>query len=460
MPVLHGVPQKLSDAASVFSVLSPDQKQIAFPRSNGDNKSTIVVADIDGANEREIVVRPSDQFIDVESLTWSADGQWIAFGAATGTSKVDSSNRSFEVFVARLADGQVEQLTTLDWNSVDALEWLTDGAGLIAIGRDHSQTNTSSLWLVDYPSGKIRRMSRDVNRYAWASTSGNPDVVITIQSEAETNLWMTTGDDFGTAKQITFSSSGRQDGWYGLDWTPDDRLIYTAWMDESLTLWIADADGNAATQLTSVGFRDARPTVSADGKFVVFESNRSGIKEIWKVDTDGSNLQQVTADGGNSSPSVTPDGLWVVYRHTADGKDSLWRIPLAGGAPVQISDKNVVIPRLSPDGKLIACGANVDGGAKLLIFRVEGGEPVKVFDVPETRNFRYSLRWSLDGSAVFYPDEVNGIWQQNIAGGEAKRLRGIPPERAFTFAWSRDGKRFTFGRQREERDAVLISNFR
>ena len=461
MPVLRGVPQKLSDAASVFSVLSPDEKYIAFPRNNNESdSSTLVVAEIGGSNEREIVARPSDQFIEEESLTWSADGQSIAFSAATGATKADSSNRSFEVFVARLADGRVEQLTKSDWNRVDSLDWLKDGSGLVATGRDPHQINTSSLWMVDYPSGSVRRLSRDVNRYAWSSTSGDSRSLVTIESEAETHLWLAQSADPASASQITFSSSGRQDGWYGLDWTPDDRIVFTAWIDQSLTLWTADADGSNATQLTSVGFRDSRPVVSADGKFVVFESNRSVAKELWKIDIDGSNLQQLTADGGNSSPSVTPDGMWVVYRHSVNGKASLWRMPLSGGLAVQISDASVILSSVSPDGKLVACAADVGNGTKLVVYRIDGGEPFKVFDVPATRNFRYSLKWSPDNSAVLYPDEVNGIWQQNLAGGEPSRLKGLPPERTFAFAWSRDGKRFTFGRQHEERDAVLISNFR
>jgi len=343
---------------------------------------------------------------------------------------------------------------------VDSLDWLKDGSGLVATGRDPHQINTSSLWMVDYPSGSVRRLSRDVNRYAWSSTSGDSRSLVTIESEAETHLWLAQSADPASASQITFSSSGRQDGWYGLDWTPDDRIVFTAWIDQSLTLWTADADGSNATQLTSVGFRDSRPVVSADGKFVVFESNRSVAKELWKIDIDGSNLQQLTADGGNSSPSVTPDGMWVVYRHSVNGKASLWRMPLSGGPAVQISDASVILSSVSPDGKLVACAADVGNGTKLVVYRIDGGEPFKVFDVPATRNFRYSLKWSPDNSAVLYPDEVNGIWQQNLAGGEPSRLKGLPPERTFAFAWSRDGKRFTFGRQHEERDAVLISNFR
>jgi Tol biopolymer transport system component/DNA-binding winged helix-turn-helix (wHTH) protein len=457
MPVLPGVPQKLNDSASVFAVLSPDEKQIAFPRRTS-HRSSIVIADLDGTNEREVAIRPPDQFIDLESLSWSAENS-IAFSAAAGHRRNDSSKRTFEVFVVRLEDGSVRQVTQREWNRITPVEWLKDGAGLVAVASSSEQLNTSSLWLID-SKGEAQRLSRDVNRYAWLSVAADSTTLATVQSQHETNIWLALEDKFSAATQITHSSSGRQDGWYGTDWTPDGRILYTAWIGESLTIWVMDANGENSRQLTSIGFRDERPVATADGKFVVFESNRSGTTEIWRMEIDGSNLQRLTADGGNSHASVTPDGRWVIYRHVNEPKSSLWRVSLNGGESVLIVDKDIDVPRVSPDGKLIACSGSFDGETKVAVYPVEGGEPLKLFRVPKTPNFRYWLNWSPDGKFISYPDAMNGIWMQSLDGGEPTRLEGIPVERTFSYAWSRDGKQFALGRQRETRDAVLIRDFR
>jgi Tol biopolymer transport system component/DNA-binding winged helix-turn-helix (wHTH) protein len=461
-PIVGGVPQKLGDRVSMYAAISPDEKLIAFPQWNDDRTSVLMVAALDGSNEREIVRRPGDRSIDSDSLSWSPDGTTVAFSATTGSSKTDASRSTCEIFLANVNNATVEQMPSLEWNRVMLTRWLSDSSGLIIVGRDQSQQNTSSVWSVDVRSGKAARISRDANRYAgYLTLSGDGSKMVAIQFEPQSNLWVGSPDDPSAASQITFSTSGRQDGWYGMDWAADDRLVYTAWIDESLTIWSAAADGSDAKQLTSIGFRDRKPVVTPDGRFVVFESNRSGSQEIWRINIDGADLQQLTRTRENSDPSVTTDGGWIVYRHDEDPKSSIWRIPIGGGEPVLVIDQDATVPRVSPDGRHVAFGATREGKMKLVLVRLDGMSDESVaFDVPETYNFRYSLHWTPDSRFVTYPDEANGVWQQSIDGGPPTRMPGLPAERIFSYAWSRDGKSFAYGRQREVRDAVLISNFR
>jgi Tol biopolymer transport system component len=52
-------------------------------------------------------------------------------------------------------------------------------------------------------------------------------------------------------------------------------------------------------QLTNDPFGDSGPAWSPDGKRIAFHSNRGGKGDIWTVNVDGSNLQQVTDDAGD-----------------------------------------------------------------------------------------------------------------------------------------------------------------
>lgn len=455
MPLLGGVPQKLVQGVSVYAVVSPDEKQIAFVRGNRENKtSALVIANLDGSAEREIVARPAGQAIASFSLAWSADGALVAFGAASGKDK------SQEIFAANAADDSVKQITSLEWIVLSRLDWLKDGSGLVASARDKNGFAANQIWQIDYESGKAQKITHDLQHYgSTSSLSADSNALIAIQAFRESNIWIAPAENLAAARQITFGSSGNE-GWFGIDWTADGKIIYTARIDQSLTLWTIDANGERAKQLTSAGFLDEKPTATADGKYIVFQSNRSGATEIWRMNSDGADLRQLTFDGGNSVPHSTPDGKTIVYTHKSGGTNSAWRVSIEGGEAVQITDAEIYNARVSPDGNFIACGYKDNGKTKLAIVPLTGGAPLKLFDVPPTYNFDFSIRWSPDGRFICYRDWANGVWSQAIDGGAPKLLEGLPEEKLYQYDWSPDGKQFAFTRGREVRDVVLISDFR
>ncbi|MCB0139409.1 MAG: PD40 domain-containing protein, partial [Caldilineaceae bacterium] len=51
-----------------------------------------------------------------------------------------------------------------------------------------------------------------------------------------------------------------------------------------------------------------------DGQTIYFNSVRSGLMQIWRMNADGSNQQQVTNDEYNNwFPHVSPDGRWIAF---------------------------------------------------------------------------------------------------------------------------------------------------
>ncbi|MEN6521179.1 MAG: hypothetical protein ABFD46_08530 [Armatimonadota bacterium] len=74
---------------------------------------------------------------------------------------------------------------------------------------------------------------------------------------------------------------------------------------------------------------DKQPIWSPDGKRIAFVSNRllpenapDGSSNIWVVDVDGSNMQQITYQGSNQFPSWSPDGQKIIFQ---SGK-SIWQV--------------------------------------------------------------------------------------------------------------------------------------
>ena len=222
-----------------------------------------------------------------------------------------------------------------------------------------------------------------------------------------------------------------------------------------------DADGANAKELTPAGNDETVPSVTGDGRFIVFQSNRGGGSDIWRTNIDGTDPKRLTTCGQNVQPSVAPDGKWVVYKSTCESDAGVWRVSIDGrgdgGQPKRLTDRSASWPWVSPDSKWVACEySQAAGKEQLAMIPIEGGPPTKVFDLPPLANFRYGIRWSSDGKAITYRDWGSGLWRQPVAGGAPQRIPGLPDEKIYSYGWSRDGKMFAFTRGTEIRDVVLI----
>jgi len=79
---------------------------------------------------------------------------------------------------------------------------------------------------------------------------------------------------------------------------------------------VVDRDGKNWHDVTNDKFFDRYPRWSPDGKKIVFTSDRSGRYEIWTIDPDGTNLQQISFDspGDASFPLWSPDGSRILFQ--------------------------------------------------------------------------------------------------------------------------------------------------
>ena len=59
---------------------------------------------------------------------------------------------------------------------------------------------------------------------------------------------------------------------------------------------------------------DDGPEYSSDGKYIYFNSERSGTMQIWRMQPDGSGQEQIMSDDFNNwFPHISPDGPWMVF---------------------------------------------------------------------------------------------------------------------------------------------------
>jgi Tol biopolymer transport system component len=107
-----------------------------------------------------------------------------------------------------------------------------------------------------------------------------------------------------------------QDENYDAVWSPDgSAIIFTSDRGGSADLYRVKPDGSGFKQLTDSPAYDDQPSLSPDGRTIVFVSSRaSGFANLWTIDVVTKETRALTTgNGGDFRPSWSPDGTWIAF---------------------------------------------------------------------------------------------------------------------------------------------------
>ena len=452
MPAFGGIPQKLISGVDSIVSISPDGNRLAFKRDYTPTESAVIVANSDGTGEKRLATRVSPSFF--IGITWSPDGEKLS---CVGRSR-DEAGDYYELVDISMDGVEQKIITDRRWGWIGDAYWLPDGRGLVMTGAAN-RGGPIHVWQVSFPDGKSRRITSGLNSYLGLSITKDSSAIVTTQIDNITNLYIQEAFNSASVKQIT-TGSARNDGWCGLAWTPGGKIVYSSDASGRSDIWMMDPDGSNQQQLTEgLGSSVRGLSVSPDGRYIVFVSSReSGSSHVWRVDIDGSNAKRLTFGSPRFNPFFSPDGKSVFC---LDGEDipQASRVPTDGGElePLQ-RPLSAIVPRgFSPDGKFFAYKpADLKlNMRKLEIARSEDGQLVKILNLPR------NIQWTPDGKAITYidnPNRLSNLWLQAIDDTPAIKLTDFKEYRITAFAWSRDGKYIVFSRGFEASDIVLITD--
>ena len=381
---------------------SPDGKRIAYSTGIGPN---ITIVPVDGGPATQLTgVR------DVYSLSWSPDGTRLAgvsenpvfvFGSAYFGNELASS-----IWVVPV-NGDPAVRVTADQHLNTSPAWGPEGRHL--------------FWVSD------RGGSRDVYRIR-VNASGAPE------GEAER---LTTGAD---AHTITLSADGKHLAYARF------RTFSNIWsipVSPARVISIADA-----RPLTTGDQSIEEVDVTRDGKWLVFNSDRSGSWQIYKMPTGGGEAIQLTTDSaGAYSPAWSPDGRQIAFHSMRAGNRDLYTMAADGSGLVQrtSSRSHELDPTWSPDGhELLAEVIPADGesgaastflaASTFVLVPLDGGA-MRTISVPGD-----FARWSPVEDLIAY-HSADGLRVMSSAGASRLLVPNSPTgEEAFYAAWSPDGK--------------------
>ena len=265
------------------------------------------------------------------------------------------------------------------------------------------------IFVQDLDTGSFRRVSPGTGRTTCAYFHPTKDRIIFASSHLNPE-----------ARAIQAAEYKQRDD----DRKAGVRRRYSWDFDPFMDIFEADPDGSDLKQLTTAKGYDAEGSYSADGKQIVFTSNRDGNLELYTMNADGSNVKKLTdaPDCYNGGPFFSPSADRVIFRADRDEKDRLqiYVINSDGTGEKQLTDNPKWVywaPYWYKDGKHIIYTAadHSDPTARpnydLYWMNVETGKTTRITHAP-----------GQDVLPVFSPDGKKLMWTSSRDGRQPTQL--------------------------------------
>jgi len=421
-----GNPIKLTTSPAVAwgavdPVWSPDDRWIAYRRNRPDGSDLMVIPPL-GGPERVL----ADLTGTADLSAWTPDGKWVAFP------QMDSPVFS-SIWAMDIETGERRRLTTFTTKAGGAMTALGDSRPAFSPdGR--SMAFCRQTWDAIYqlyiqpvtrdlqPDGNPKLVTDRAYAYIDGPPTWTPNGRELVYSAGRPNfLWRVAVSGGQAPRKLSYPANALEPAIAG----KPPRLAYP-WQTTNSNLWRLDARTGGRKLLiasaSSVGGQNLHPQYSPDGQKIAFDSERSGSREVWTCDADGSNCQQLTAFGGpmGGHPRWSPDSRWIAVDSRASGNPEIYVIAADGGAPRRLTStpNNNVLPSWSHDGRSIYFASDRSGRYEVWKMSRDGGEAMQV-----TQAGGYASFESPDGRYLYYtkfiPPQLVPATAYAVAGGGA-----------------------------------------
>ncbi len=242
--------------------------------------------------------------------------------------------------------------------------------------------------------------------------------------------------------------------------TEAGRIAFYSNRDGDFEIYVMNADGTGAKNLTDNSAWDAAPSWSPDGRRIVFQSDRDGDVEIYVMNADGTGAKKLTDNSArDAAPSWSPDGRRIVFQSDRDGGWEIYVMNADGTGAKKLTDNSAEdwSPGWSPDGRHIAFDSNRDGDVEIYVMNADGSGAKKLTD-NSARDGGPS--WSPDGQRIAFDSNRDGdveIYVMNADGTGAKKLTDNSAE-DWSPGWSPDGRHIVFDSNRDGDVEIYVMN--
>jgi len=233
------------------------------------------------------------------------------------------------------------------------------------------------------------------------------------------------------------------------------RIVYQSNRTGKWQIWRMDLASGRQERITNDAFDDNFVDWSADEEWIAFVSNRDGNEEIYRMRVDGERLERLTNDAARDiHPYFAPDGKSLLFNSTrANGSLDLYRLTLADRSVERLTDtpEEDTCARFSPDMRTIVFLRNDATMDDVMLMDVASREVTNLTGTPAVID-----GWpmfSADGEWIYYSTTATGahsIHRVHRDGRGDQILTAAAPgqEDARAFV-SRDGRTLVFNKRHD-----------
>ena len=371
LPVLGGLPRRLSDAMGHAGAWSRDGKELVYARGND-----LFLAKRDGTDAKLLA----------HMAAWPATMHWSPNGTLLRVTLKDQTTNATSLWEVTL-DGKTRELLA-GWHTPP-----TECCGVWTVdGKHFLFSSQGSIWELP-KSGEPEQL-----------TSGPLALSSPVASADGKKVFMTGRRPRGELVRYD-EKSGQLIPFLGgisaehVSFSKDGEWVAYVTFPEG-TLWRSRVDGSERLQLSNAPMYASLPWWSPDGKWIAFFSTTAGkTSRIYVVSPAGGGPQELMPQetGSEADPSWSPDGKSLAFGAVYAAANSGIRVVDMATKEVKAlpGSEQLFSPRWSPDGKWIA--AIRSNSQSLMLFDVAKQKWTEVF---EERNVSFPV-WSKDGAYLY-----------------------------------------------------------
>jgi len=338
-------------------------------------------------------------------IGWLADSNHACAQEKTAATKKQQDASAAKAIESKLLSN-VRQLTFEGRRSGEGY-YNADGSVMVFQSERQADNPFYQIYALDFETGDIERISPGHGKTTcgWIHPDGNQVLFASTQDDPEARAKQKT--------ELEFRESG-QTRRYSWDYDPNYEL------------YSFDRTTKEYQKLTSARGYDAEGSYSPDGKLIAFASNRNGFApgvsdeaaeeferdpsiamEIYIANADGSDAKQLTAvHGYDGGPFFSPDGERICWRRFAPNglTAEIMTMKLDGSDQKQITRMNAMswAPFYHPSGEYLIFTTNKHGFGNFELYLVAADGKSPPVRVTGTDGF--------DGLASFSPDGKTLTW--------------------------------------------------